>query len=107
MERELIITILTSLVQLFIVLGLGYLIRFLKTKTSVEDLQRYYTLITKFVQSAEQIYGGGQGVIKKKAVLDMVRRTIGDKLTPSEIDKLIESAVFEMNLILKKEGIKN
>jgi LL-H family phage holin len=105
MERELILTILTALVQLFIVLGLGYLIKFLKTKIPVENLQRYYMLITKFVHSAEQIYGDGQGIIKKKAVIDMVRKTIGNKLTPEEIDKLIEAAVFEMNLVLKKNNI--
>lgn len=107
MEKELILTILTASVQLFIVLGLGYVIKFLKTKISVENLQKYYTLIKLFVESAEQIYGGGQGVIKKKAVVDMVRKTIGNKLTPEEIDKLIEAAVFEMNLVLKREKIKN
>lgn len=105
MERDLILTILTATVQLFIVLGLGYLIKFLKSKISIENLQKYYTLIKLFVESIEQIYGGGQGVIKKKAVVDMVRKTIGNKLTPEEIDKLIEAAVFEMNLVLKKNNI--
>lgn len=105
MMKDLIMTILTAGVQLVILVGLGYAIDFLKTKTSTENLQKYYNLIKTFVQAAEQQLGTGTGPQKKAAVVAMVQKVIGNRLTADEIDKLIESAVFEINTVLKKENI--
>jgi LL-H family phage holin len=107
MEKDLIMTILTAGIQLAILAGLGSLINYLLTKTSTENLSKIYNLIKIFVQSAEQIYGDGKGVIKKKTVLDMISKNIKNKLSTEEIDKLIESAVFEINTVLKNEKIDN
>jgi LL-H family phage holin len=104
--KDLIMTILTAGIQLTILVGLGSLIDYLLTKTSAENLSKIYNLIRIFVQSAEQIYGEGEGVIKKKAVLDMISKTIKNKLSTEEIDKLIESAVFEINTVLDNKKIK-
>lgn len=103
--KDLIMQILTAGIQLIILVGLGYAINYLKTKTSIENLQKYYTLIKAFVQAAEQTLGAGTGAQKKAQVIAMVQKVIGNKLSPDEIDKLIESAVFEINTVLNKNGI--
>lgn len=104
--RELIMTILITLIQLIILVGLGYFIDFLKTKTSTEKLKKYYDLIVKFVHAAEQTFGDGKGALKKQYVINTVKKILGNKLTDEEIDRMIESAVFEMNLVLKEKGLK-
>lgn len=103
--KDLIMQILTAGIQIIILVGLGYAINYLKTKTSIENLQKYYTLIKAFVQAAEQTLGSGTGAQKKAQVIAMVQKIIGNKLSADEIDKLIESAVFEMNTVLKKYNI--
>lgn len=103
--KDLIMQILTASIQLIILVGLGYAIKYLKTKTSVENLQKYYSLIKAFVQAAEQQLGAGTGAQKKAQVVAMVQKVIGNKLSADEIDKLIESAVFEINNILKENKI--
>lgn len=103
--KDLIMQILTASIQLIILVGLGYAIKYLKTKTSVENLQKYYSLIKAFVQAAEQQLGAGTGAQKKAQVVAMVQKVIGNRLTADEIDKLIESAVFEINTVLKKYNI--
>lgn len=104
--RDLIMTILTALIQLIILIGLGYLIDYLKAKISTERLKKYYDLITKFVHAAEQTFGDGKGMLKKQYVIDAVKKVLKGRLTNEEIDKLIEAAVFEMNLVLKQKGIQ-
>lgn len=104
--RDLIITLLITLLQLIILIGLGYFIEFLKTKISTEKLKKYYDLIVKFVHAAEQVYGKNTGVLKKQYVINTVKKILGNKLTDDEIDRMIEAAVFEMNLVLKEKGLK-
>jgi len=104
--KDLIITILTAGIQLIILIGLGYAIDYLKTKISAERLKKYYDLITKFVHAVEQTLGPNTGAQKKAEVVSLIQKEIGNKLTAEEIDKLIEAAVFEMNLVLKEKGLK-
>lgn len=103
--KDLIITFLTAGIQLLIFISLGYVINYLKTKTTTENLQRYYDLIKKVVQAVEQVYGSGNGSQKKAEAIKIIQKIIGNKLTADEIDKLIESAVFEINEVLKTSNI--
>lgn len=104
--KNLIMQILTAGIQLLVFIGLTYLISFLKTKTTTENLQRYYDLIKKIVQAVEQVYGSGTGSQKKAEAIKIIQKMLGNKLTTDEIDKLIESAVFEMNQVLKSSNIE-
>lgn len=104
--RELIMTILSVSLQLIVGIVLFYSIEFLKKKISIATLQNCYTLIEYFVKGVEQIFGAGNGDKKKEVVLEIAQKIMGNVLTTEEIDKLIESAVYEMNLVLKKEGLK-
>jgi LL-H family phage holin len=104
--KNLIMTFLTAGIQLLVFVGLTYLINFLKTKTTTtENLQRYYDLIKKIVQAVEQVYGSGTGTQKKAEAVKTIQKIVGNKLTMEEIDNLIESAVFEMNQVLKSSNI--
>ena len=104
--RELLITLITILTQILILVGLGYFIDFLRSKISIDKLREYYGLIVKFVYAAEQVYGKGTGAIKKQYVINTVKKILGNKLTDDEIDRMLEAAVFEMNLVLKQKDIQ-
>lgn len=104
--KDLIMTILTAGVQLIVLLAFGYLIDYLKNKIGTEQFKKYYDLITKFVYAAEQTLGAGTGAQKKAEVISLIQKQIGNKLSAEEIDKLIEAAVFEMNLVLKQKGVQ-
>ena len=76
----------------------GILIPLIKTKISKTDLEKALVITDIAVKAAEQIYKEtGQGVIKKKYVIDYLKRS-GLNLTDEEINALIESAVKELNL---------
>lgn len=87
-----IITILVALVTMFVV-------PYIKSKLSAEDLKEIVKWVKIAVQAAEMIYKeSGMGNIKKKYVLDFLE-SHGIKYDADQIDALIESAVLE----LKKE----
>jgi len=104
--RDLIMTILTAGIQLVVIVVLGYLIDYLSAKIGIEKMKRYYEIAKTFVQAVEQKIGAGKGPDKKAEVFNLLKKVIGNKLTDEEIDKLIEAAVFEMNLVLKQKGIQ-
>jgi F0F1-type ATP synthase membrane subunit a len=76
------------------------LIPYIKTKISSEKLKRLATVIEYAVKAAEQIYkDAGMGELKKAHVLSYLVekgyiKNIADIST--EIDNLIESAVYEL-----------
>lgn len=77
------------------------LIPYIKTKISSEKLKRIATVIEYAVKAAEQLYKGqsGMGEMKKAHVLSYLveKGYIKDIASVStEIDNLIESAVYEL-----------
>lgn len=73
-----------------------YLIPFLKTKYTASQLAEAKKWVYIAVQAAEQIYvGGGRGEEKKQAVVDFLAGK-GFKIDFETLDKMIESAVFEL-----------
>ena len=101
MTRDLIMQVLTGLIQLAILGGLGYLMRFLAAKVGETNLKKYYDIAKIAVNAIEQTMGGQSGANKKQEVIAYIQKIIGNRLSAEEIDKLIEAAVFEMKLVMK------
>jgi len=72
------------------------LVPFIKSKTDATMFAKIQTMVQVAVTAAEQIYTGtGMGQTKKKYVLDFLESK-GYTVDEDTIDKLIESAVYEM-----------
>lgn len=57
--------------------------------------------VAEAVKAAEQIYGAGQGKVKKEDVLQFMSETLAKykiKITAKELDVLIESSVKKLHL---------
>ena len=84
-----ILTVLFALVTL-------YVIPWLKTKLSAEDLNEIMKWVKIAVQAAEMIYKeAGMGKAKKAYVIEYLNN-IGVKYDADKIDGMIESAVLEL-----------
>lgn len=106
MLKDLIMQGLIALVQIVVLIALGALIDFLAKKIGNENVKKYYDLVKKGVQAAEQVYGAGQGEEKKAWVLEYLSKALGKKLSADDLNMLLESAVHEMNLVLKNKGLE-
>ena len=100
---------ITQIVSLIIaVLGLvltGIFMPYIKTKVSSEQLGTIYTIVKIAVEAAEQIYGAGMGETKKQYVVEYLASKglyVDMDMVTSELNAMIESAVFELN----KEQVK-
>ena len=94
---ELDVTWLVEIV--FTAIGLlisTYLIPWLKSKKSAQELAELNTWVKVAVSAAEQMYNaGGQGVAKKQFVVDWLKaRNIN--FDEERIDALIEAAVYNL-----------
>ncbi|MDI6617739.1 MAG: phage holin [Clostridiales bacterium] len=105
MDQQLLLQVLLIVVQLAIIAIGGYVISYLKSKIGTENLARYYTIISNIVRGVEQTFGGGNGSDKKAEAVQLIKKALGNKLTDEQINLLIESAVFEMNNLLKSSGV--
>lgn len=84
-----ILTLVASLVSAF-------LVPYIKSKVTTEQLETIKLWVKVAVEAAEMIYvGSGRGAEKKKYVEEFLRSK-GFKLDTAEIDNLIESAVLEL-----------
>ena len=100
MVTNLIVAILTLAVSLVSV----YLIPYIKTKVSAEQLDTIKFWVNIAVEAAEMIYNGtGRGEEKKAYVVKFLNSK-GFTLNPEEIDNIIEAAVLELKLEQKKEA---
>ena len=91
-----ILTVLFALVTL-------YVIPWLKTKLSAEDLNEIMKWVKIAVQAAEMIYKeAGMGKAKKAYVIEYLNN-IGVKYDADKIDGMIESAVLELKRELEEQ----
>ena len=94
--------ILKIVVIVAVMLITGFLIPFIKNLIASFKDERVRKLVTEAVQAAEQtIKGAGSGAVKKEEVWDFVSKWLGQHgidISSDQLDKLIESAVFAMNL---------
>jgi LL-H family phage holin len=90
---------LTLLVISFAVpVATTFVVKYLQTKLGNEKLKKYINYAETAVKAAETIYNSnGQGSVKKADVEKYLSAKIGNVLSPEDIDKLIEAAVYEIN----------
>ena len=88
--------IIVALVGLISAIITYVLVPHIKSKTDAATFAKIQTMVQVAVTAAEQIYTGtGMGQTKKKFVLEFLESK-GYKVDEDTIDKLIESAVYEM-----------
>ena len=100
--NDIILNILQYIIQAAIAILVPIVIRFVLTKTSRENLEKYVTIAEFVVKAVEQMYGGGNGSVKKSAAAAKLSEMTNGKLSTDDIYHLIEAAVFEMNKSLKQ-----
>lgn len=97
---QIIVAVLTLVISLIT----AFLIPYLKTKVSGEQLETIKFWVNIAVEAAEMIYvGTGRGQEKKEYVVQFLNSK-GFTLNVSEIENLIEAAVMELKLEQKKEA---
>ena len=78
-----------------------YLIPVLKKAVADAKYEELVKVVSIAVEAAEQTYKqSGMGKVKKEDVLNFVTKWLNDKnikISPEQLDKLIESAVFRIN----------
>jgi len=82
------------------------LIPYVKAKWDVSKWNKYLAMADLAVGAAEQLYNvaGGKGFDRKEFAIRTLER-LGVKLTVTQMDALIESAVFNLNLSLKGDEL--
>ncbi len=89
--------IVVAVLTLIISLVSAFLVPYIKTKVTSEQLKTIKYWVGVAVGAAEMKFkGSGRGAEKKKHVLDFLESK-GFKLNTEEIDNLLEDAVFELN----------
>lgn len=82
----------------------AFLIPYLKSKLTTEQLSKVKFWVNIAVEAAEMIYAGtGRGQEKKEYVLKFLNSK-GFTLNTDEIENLIESAVLELKTKTKEEA---
>ena len=96
--------VIVALLTLAISAVSAFLIPYIKSKVSAEQLDAIKFWVNIAVEAAEMIYNGtGRGEEKKAYVVKFLNSK-GFTLNPKEIDNIIEAAVLELKLEQKKEA---
>ena len=103
---DIIKNVLMGLLQLAVIIVSGFISRYLYDKNGAEVLQKFSGIAKDAVLATEQTMKGAEGTVKKRAVEEYLSRVNNNKLSGEEIDKLIEAAVYEMNLVSKEQFVK-
>lgn len=96
---------LTQVIVALLTLAVSaFLIPYIKSKVSAEQLDAIKFWVNIAVEAAEMIYiGTGRGQEKKAYVVKLLNSK-GFTLNPEEIDSIIEAAVLELKLEQRKEA---
>ena len=87
---ELVLTIILALITAFV-------IPWLKEKIGDAKFEQILKWVETAVKAAEQLYkGSGRGAVKKSFVVDFLNEK-GIDIDQDSLDKLIESAVLDLN----------
>ncbi len=104
--RDVLFQALVYLIQAVIVVVGTLLARYirkkeelLKQKIGQERYLLLYEVAQNVVKAIEQMFGAGQGELKKSEAVKFLMQNF--KLTEDEAEKLVEAAVYEMNKVLK------
>lgn len=97
---ESVMQLLIAILTVIISVGGGYIIKYLRDKIGNDKLNNYYNIIKTIVMSIEQTQGNLIGEEKKKLAIEEIKKLLGNKLSEEEINRLIESAVYEIKKLL-------
>jgi hypothetical protein len=93
---ETVIPVLVSLISALVLLVVRNLNNWMKARLTNEQYAFVESLVKTAVGAAEQYAGSGEGERKKALVLTTVSQVLNDrglKITPQELDILIENSV--------------
>ena len=100
MEENMML-ILEYVVRILIIVGGGFVVKFVKDKINENQLEQFkgWTIIA--VKAAEMIYQEkGTGQLKKEYVVDFLQEKLNDwfffELSADQLDTLIEAVVYEL-----------
>ena len=96
MSPELITKLTESIVTVVIILISAYVIPWLKNKVGEDKYNQIVSFAETVVRSAEKIYTPEEWAQKKRYAVEMVQakaEEVGIKITPEEINAIIEGAV--------------
>lgn len=100
MNEKLFLEIASAVISIAVALVTGLLIPYIKTKINSDKLQELDYFIKMAVRCAEQLYTPDQWKEKKEYVTnyitDVINNTLKIKITPEELDALIEGAVNQI-----------
>ncbi|KKY00922.1 hypothetical protein VN21_07785 [Paraclostridium benzoelyticum] len=97
---ETVFQMLIWLISVVITVGGGYLIIYLKNKIGSEKLSSYYNIAKMIVMSIEQTQTNLTSEEKKQIAVDHLKKLTKNKLSDEEIDRLIESSVYEIKKLI-------
>ena len=99
---EIMMKILLAVIVVVLVILVKYLVPWIKSRIEEIQYARFVNMVGDAVNAAEQtLKGTGRGAEKKQAVLKYISRfaeSHGFRVDETEIDRLIESAVFAIHL---------
>lgn len=94
--NALLFTGLQSLIGAAIAVLVPMLVKFLLSKTTKEDLNKYVQLANIAVLAVQQTIPDANAEDKKQAAVNKLSALTKGALTPDQVDHLIESSVFLM-----------
>lgn len=96
-----IFNLLIGIVTLVISVGGVALINYLNQKIGTEKVKSYYDTAKQVVMFIEQLNPQLSGVDKKELAVNKLIEISNKKITPSQADILIESAVYEIKKLMQ------
>lgn len=104
--NEILFELLKFVIIVSIIVGMKYIIPWIKENTDLAKNQILMEIVTAAVQYAEQtISGAGTGAQKKAIVTEFLKGQLMAKdisISDEQLDALIESAVYAMNISKNK-----
>mgnify|MGYP002621738698 CR=1 FL=1 len=99
--NEVLFELLKAVIIVSIIVGMKYIIPWIKENTNLAKNQILMDIVTAAVQYAEQtITGNGSGAQKKAVVTEFLKGQLIAKnisISDEQLNALIESAVYAMN----------
>lgn len=89
-----------SIITAVITIGGGVVINYLKKKINNEKLTTYYNLSKQVVMYVEQTNPDLLGSAKKELAVSKILELTNNKITKTQAETLIESAVYEIKKLI-------
>lgn len=106
MTSELFVKIIGAVITIVVALISAYVVPYLKQKVTANDMETIKMYIQIAIRCADQIYTKEQWQEKKQFVFEYICKVVDEKLhiklTPEDIDNLIEGLVNEIH----ENGVK-